>query len=181
MRKLILLAVALFVATAAFSQVNVNKDADFSSYYRGFVDAGWGVGQFNGDRNGTPGFYGYRQWICELSTTHGVQLSPELFVGGGISMLRAFDAKEFFFPVFGAVRYSLADIGCKPYAEGRLGLIAFNSVQKEKYRRYYVAGSLGVELLPYLQLGGRLTLMGLNNDKSAFCASLFLAVSFGGQ
>lgn len=180
MRKLVLLAVALFVATAAFSQVNGNKDADFSSYYRGFVDAGWGVGQFNGD-NKTEAFYGYRQWICELSTTHGVQLTPEIFVGGGISMLRAFDVKESFFPVFGAARYSLTDISVKPYAEARVGIIAFNSAKKEKVNRYYLAGSLGVELLPYLQLGGRLSLFGLPNDKSAFCASLFLALSFGAK
>ena len=167
------------IATAALAQSN-----GYSPKYRGFVDAGWGAGQYNGPT------YLYRQWACEISTTHGVQLSPMVFAGGGVSMFRCLEDKETFLPVYGALRLTSPTVNVHPYAEGRVGIIAHNSEWsgKAKATRFYLAGSLGLDVLsrsttpdlPFeaLQLGGRLALFGLHNDKGAFNATLFLAIAF---
>ena len=173
------------MATAAFAQSDMKSDREFSPAYLGFVEAGFGAGKFNGTG------YEYRQWVSEIATTHGVQLSPDWFVGAGASWFRAYDVKESFIPVYGAVRYTLSQVYVKPFAEARVGMIAHNSVRKENVNKLYLSGSLGVDLLsrhtsptvPFgaVQIGGRLTLFGLNNDKTAFCASLYLALAFGGR
>ena len=186
-RRIVIIAAMSLMTTAAFAQSNKGADGGFSPCYLGFVEAGFGAGQFNG----AAADYGYRQWVSEIATTHGVQLARDWFVGAGASWFRAYDVKENFIPVYGAVRYTLSQVYVKPFAEARVGMIAHNSVRKENVNKLYLSGSLGVDLLsrhtsptvPFgaVQIGGRLTLFGLNNDKTAFCASLYLALAFGGR
>ena len=55
-RRIVIIAAMSLMTTAAFAQSNKGADGGFSPCYLGFVEAGFGAGQFNG-----PG-YEYRQW-----------------------------------------------------------------------------------------------------------------------
>ncbi len=173
-KKLIFITALLLAATVSFAQTTPR--------YRGFVEGGFGPGQFNGST------YLYRQWVSDISTTHGCQITPQIFIGAGASWIRAFEDAESFFPVYAAARYTLTNVNVRPYIEGRLGVIAANSVWKEKVQKPYVSGSLGLDLLNHsnvpnlpfeaLQVGGRLNIFGLHNGKGAFNGAIYLALAF---
>ena len=168
MKKWIVVILLLFAAAGVRAQEG----------YRGFVGADFGVGQLNGSGHE---YYMYRQWIAEVSTTHGYAFDDNWFTGGGVGMFWCNQMNEAFFPVYAAVRYCRPDIFLAPYLEARAGMIAFNSVKKDNGRaqRVYLAGSLGVEVIPDLMVNARLTYSQTPFGNMILLATVGVAYSFG--
>ena len=177
LKKIAFLAALLlpFIAFAQIPVVQITEPEPFRPGYRGYVEAGWGAGQLGGPT------YLYRQWVSDCATTHGYQITPYWFVGGGISWYRCYDDFENFFPVYAAARLTLDNLPVRPFAEGRVGLIAFNSEWTKNVQKPYLSGSLGIDLGPSrrAQLGGRLTLFGTHDNSYSFNATLYVAYVFG--
>lgn len=78
--------------------------------YRGFVDLGGGVGV--GD---------YGDGIFSVSTSHGYQFNPYLFVGAGLGVDYHFDWETMFLPVFADIRGYFIDSRISPFLGVKIG------------------------------------------------------------
>jgi len=100
-----------------------------SKCYRGFVDAGYTVGI--GD---------YEFGRVELSTSHGYQFNPYVFLGAGVGlhfmqkyetngMEIALDTRDskVDVPVFGNVRFNFAKSKIAPFVDGKVGYYVTNN------------------------------------------------------
>ena len=78
--------------------------------YKGFIDFGYtiGAGDWGEDR-------------IELSTSHGYQFSPYLFVGAGVAANYYFDSEAFALPLFAHVRANILDNNISPYVDFKIG------------------------------------------------------------
>lgn len=83
-------------------------NSEFSKKYRGFVSSDFFVSNFIGVR---------------LSTTHGVQLNPKMFLGAGVGICVGEDWKESHrsFPVYGNYRVDFLDKKISPFVDMRAG------------------------------------------------------------
>lgn len=83
--------------------------------YRGFVDYGflYGTGDFDGST------------MNEISTTHGYQILPQLFVGGGVGVhLYKFDESDgikYNLPVYGDIRWDILQTKFTPFIDVKGG------------------------------------------------------------
>ncbi len=79
----------------------VGTKAQIATGYRGFVDAGYGISVSK------VSIGGYEADISDqlfLSTSHGYQIIPQLFVGGGAGVTYYHEGSTVAFPVFAHVR-----------------------------------------------------------------------------
>lgn len=105
--------------------------------YRGFVELGYafGVGEDgNNDR-------------LEITTTHGYQFNPYIFVGGGAGIHYYNDAEEALMPVFGEFRANLLDGPITPYVGFKLGYSAVLNDSDYWEGGAFFSPSIGVRFL----------------------------------
>lgn len=145
----------LSLSSSSFAQdVNsVGFSSSFSSSrhylvrgYRGFVDGGLYAGGCVSDGQSSSftriGF----------STTHGAQVNPRIFVGGGLGvqfqtgddLVKAFDA---LMPIYAAFRFDFLDRKISPFASARAG--GFVSLSSESYESLggsYINVNFGIRL-----------------------------------
>ena len=97
--------------------------------YKGFVDFGYtlGVGDFGEDR-------------IEFSTSHGCQINPYLYVGGGVGANYYIDAELYGVPIFANVRANILDNQISPYIDFKIGY-SIGDVEG-----LYLAPSLGCKI-----------------------------------
>ncbi len=87
--------------------------------YRGFVDVSGiiGVGDYSDSRIG-------------ISTSHGYQFNPYLFLGGGIATNYHFGPEKFFLPIYVHLRSEFLNHSYSPFADLRIGYSFFiNPIQ----------------------------------------------------
>ncbi len=97
MKKTILMAFFCIIAVCANAQIETG--------YRGFVDAGYGISISK--VTFTYGSYSDEADISNqafLTTSHGYQLMPYLFVGAGAGVTYYHEGSTVAFPVFGHIR-----------------------------------------------------------------------------
>lgn len=107
MKKQLLSIIALALAALSGNAIEPG--------YRGFVDYGflYGTGDFDGST------------MNEISTTHGYQILPQLFVGGGVGVhLYKFgdsDGIHYNLPVFADIRWDILQSKFTPFIDMRGG------------------------------------------------------------
>jgi hypothetical protein len=104
MKTLIMTAALLLSTTLLSAQSGLSKG------YRGFFDVALG-----GDEGGTT---------FDLTTIHGGQINPHLFLGAGITV--HFGCDELSLPIFANLRYDILDKRNTPYADLKLGGVTFD-------------------------------------------------------
>lgn len=103
-----------------------NSNSSFSVRYRGLVDVGYtlGVGLGQGiDR-------------IDVFTSHGVQIIPQLYIGGGVGFGYYYDASEIAVPIFANIRTDILQSNITPFVDLKIG--------------YSVTGITGFYLSPTL-------------------------------
>ncbi|MDH6355987.1 hypothetical protein M2132_002338 [Dysgonomonas sp. PH5-45] len=123
MKRIFFLLITLFVITQSYSQ-NRNKG------YRGFADLGAHFNIGDTDAKGTS---------YNVSTSHGYQFNPHIFLGGGAGFDYYSDAEEVFIPLFANIRLNLLDSKVSPYFDLKAG--------------YSVGQSCGIYANPSLGVG----------------------------
>jgi hypothetical protein len=86
--------------------------------YKGFVDLGYTIG---------VGVWGLER--LELSTSHGFQFNPHLYVGAGIAANYYFNAEAIGLPIFAHVRGNILNNSISPYVDFRIGYSPLKEVQ----------------------------------------------------
>lgn len=119
--KFLALAVALAVSATASAQFsNTGKKSsgshtsDGDSGYRAFVEAGYtvGTGEAAADR-------------IAVSTSHGYQINPYVFVGGGAGVNYYHSAEQWSIPIFANARGTLQlDGSVSPFLDIKIGYSA---------------------------------------------------------
>lgn len=84
--------------------------------YRGFADVDYALYRHN-----APGFGQQHANHLGVSTTHGYQIRPQLFVGAGLAIDHNIYNDSWYVPVFASVRTDLQFGRFSPYADMRLG------------------------------------------------------------
>ena len=109
--------------------LNFNNSGNESGY-KGFIDLGYtiGVGDWGIDR-------------LELSTSHGYQFNPYLYVGAGIAANYYFDAEVIGMPIFAHVRGNILNNSISPYIDFRIGYSPLKDVQG-----LYLTPSIGCKI-----------------------------------
>ena len=123
MKKILVLLTVLFTSQLMVAQNNQG------SCYRGFVDGGYTIG---------IGDYDFGRF--EINTSHGYQINPFFFVGGGIGlhfmpnyetagMNIALDKREskVDIPVFANIRANFSKGKISPFVDGKAGTYVTNS------------------------------------------------------
>ena len=113
--------------------LRLNNNSGNSVGYKGFIDLGYtiGVGFWSIDR-------------LELSTSHGYQFNPYLYVGGGVAANYYFDAESFGLPFFAHVRGNILNNKISPYVDFRIGYSPLEDV-----RGFYMAPSIGCKIYSF--------------------------------
>lgn len=93
--------------------------------YRGFVEWSNDVTSFKIDEHTSQSFY-----YTGVSTSHGFQFNPHLFVGGGITLERYVDYDTWFTPIFAQVRTDQKWGKFTPFGDLRVG---YNSADGAGY------------------------------------------------
>ena len=129
----------LFVALIALLTSTTSRAVEPG--YRGFVDYGflYGTGDFS------------ESTLNEISTTHGYQIFPQLFVGAGVSVhLYKFDGSgiRYNLPVFGDIRWDILQTKFSPFVDFKGGY----SVAGE-FTGGYVSPSVGCRMALGEKLG----------------------------
>jgi hypothetical protein len=115
--KMLLTAALLAVGMSASAQFTnaSSRSNGFSGGpvpgYKGFFEAGYTVGL---------GDYGIDR-IAIASTTHGYQINPNIFVGGGIAVNYFSDSEAWNLPIFGNFRYTFLDNKISPFIDAKVG------------------------------------------------------------
>lgn len=101
--------------------------------YKGFIDLGYtiGTGDWGVDR-------------IELSTSHGYQFNPYLYVGAGVAANYYLDAEVVGLPIFAHVRGNILDNSISPYIDFRIGYSPLEDVQG-----LYMAPSVGCKIYSF--------------------------------
>ncbi len=118
-------------------ETSLKKDDDFSlgagnkRGYKAFIDAGYtfGIGDFNEDR-------------VEIITSHGVQINPYVYIGGGVGANYWIDS-EFSVPVFFNSRINFINKQISPYLDIKVGYSFFD------VEGLYIAQSIGCKIWHY--------------------------------
>lgn len=116
--------------TTTTTTINVDK-APFKGY-KGMVDFVYGAGV--GDLEGIGRF--------GLSTVHGYQINPYIFVGGGLQFNYYYDAEEFAMPIFADARatWPFSKIAAL-YFDYRIGYTAGDAISG-----FYMSPSVGIRV-----------------------------------
>lgn len=113
----------------------LKKDDDFSlgagnkRGYKAFIDAGYtfGIGDFKEDR-------------LEITTSHGVQINPYVYIGGGVGANYWIDSELFSVPVFFNSRINFINKQISPYLDIKAGYSFFD------VEGLYIAPSFGCKI-----------------------------------
>lgn len=98
-------------------QFKFNNDHNGNkSGYKGFVDFGYTFGVGHVSDAGR----------LSLTTSHGVQINPYLFVGGGTTVNYYTSASYFSLPLFANVRGSFMDNSISPFVDLKIGYTIFD-------------------------------------------------------
>lgn len=92
------------------SYFSISSSNPIQSGYRGFADIGYTIGTGNCGED-----------HLELSTSHGYQINPYIFVGGGAGVNYFFDAEAVGIPVFAHVRSEFLKSAISPFFEFKIG------------------------------------------------------------
>lgn len=116
---------SLYGQNSTFNNNTGNKPG-----YKGFVDLGYifGVGDYGIDR-------------LEISTSHGYQFNPYLFVGAGVAANYYFDAECFGLPIFAHVRGNILNNSISPYVDFKIGYSPLEDV-----KGFYMSPSVGCKI-----------------------------------
>jgi len=100
--------------------------------YRGYIDLGYtlGTGIFALDR-------------IELTTSHGYQLIPYLFVGAGAGLSYYSDLELFALPIFANVRAYILDNSISPYVDLKIGYSVLD------LKGFYMNPSIGCKVYAF--------------------------------
>ncbi len=100
--------------------------------YRGYIDLGYtlGTGIFALDR-------------IELTTSHGYQLIPYLFVGAGAGLSYYSDLESFALPIFANVRAYILDNSISPYVDLKIGYSVLD------LKGFYMNPSIGCKVYAF--------------------------------
>lgn len=129
MKKVILaLALILGLSVGVFAQ-----DYSVKQGYKGFFE----VGYTQGLRGYTFQIFEYNSNKIELSTTHGIQLNPYIFVGAGVGFECHISSLFCAVPLFADVRVSPLKGNLTPYIELKGGM-SLGSIQGA-----YISPSIG--------------------------------------
>ncbi len=131
--KMLLTAALLAVGMSASAQFTnaSSRSNGFSGGpvpgYKGFFEAGYtvGIGDYGADR------------IAIASTTHGYQINPHIFVGGGVAVNYFSDDELWNLPIFANVRYTILDNKISPFVDGKVGYAALDA------NGFYLNSSVG--------------------------------------
>lgn len=85
--------------------------------YRGFLDFGYSFGTSD-----------YKSDRLELSTSHGYQFNPYLFIGGGVGIHYHTDADLFFMPIFVHARANFLKNDITPFFDFKIGYSVFDGM-----------------------------------------------------
>lgn len=139
MKKSLIIA-ALTVALTGMSAKAIETG------YRGFFDYGYLIG--TGDFSSSS--------LNEISTTHGYQILPQLFVGGGIGVhLYKFNAEgdgiHYNLPIFADVRYDVLETKFTPFVDFKGGYSVAGDFQGAYFSpsigcRMAITDNLGINL-----------------------------------
>lgn len=115
------------------NSLRLNNNSGNQTGYKGFVDLGYtiGVGDWGIDR-------------LELSTSHGWQFNPYLYVGAGVAANYYFDAEVVGLPFFAHVRGNILNNSISPYVDFRIGYSPLEDVQG-----FYMAPSIGCKIYSF--------------------------------
>ena len=98
--------------------------------YKGSVDLGYTIG---------VGVWGLER--LELSTSHGIQFNPYLYMGAGIAANYYFNADVLGLPIFAHIRGNILNNSISPYVDFRIGYSPLKDVQG-----LYMAPSIGCKI-----------------------------------
>ncbi|MBR1462225.1 MAG: hypothetical protein IJ604_02435 [Prevotella sp.] len=98
-----------------YNQNSRTGDGGLQTGYRGFFDMGYnfGVGE-------------YKEGRVEMSTTHGSQVLPMLYVGAGVGVSYWFDSETFAIPIFGDFRINAPTGAVSPFLDVKMGYSPFD-------------------------------------------------------
>lgn len=115
------------------NSMRLNNNSGNETGYKGFIDLGYtiGVGDWGIDR-------------LELSTSHGCQFNPYLYIGAGIAANYYFDAEVVGLPIFAHVRGNILNNSISPYVDFRIGYSPLEDVQG-----FYMAPSVGCKIYSF--------------------------------
>ncbi|MDR0976593.1 MAG: hypothetical protein LBL78_02405 [Prevotellaceae bacterium] len=126
--------------------------SDFTAGYRGMVDFGYTIG---------TGDYGTGR--LELTTSHGYQFNPYLFIGGGVGLQYFNEAEVASFPIFADIRGNFLSEGTFiPFAVLKAGYTAGGDIHG-----LYLAPAIGVKWVMYGTTALNLTLGYTYQDATA--------------
>lgn len=95
---------------------------------------------YRGYVNITPMDFTFRGLICNITTTHGRQFNPYLFVGGGAGILLKYHDDSFIFPVYAAIKGNVGKRVAQFTYGARLGFA---------FGKEYIGGYYSDEGYPY--------------------------------
>lgn len=111
MKKILTLAITACLCASAMAQ---SEFRDRHMAYKGFADIGLGSTFTDGESATT----------FTLTTSHGVQLNPNAFIGAGIGVNLATssitDGSTVICPIFAQARYNLLNTRISPYLDSRV-------------------------------------------------------------
>ena len=114
MKKILVL---LFIITS----VTLGNARPPQKGYRGFVDWDNAFGKMTYFDNTDGKLMRNTQWFIGVSTSHGYQFNPHVFLGGGLMLEGATPSGDLNFPVFADFRYDAAFGKFTPFGDVRLG------------------------------------------------------------
>lgn len=115
------------------NSLRLNNNSGNKTGYMGFIDFGYtfGIGDWGVDR-------------LELSTSHGYQFTPYLYVGAGVAANYYTDAETFGLPIFAHIRGNILDNRISPYIDFRIGYSPLEEAQG-----FYMAPSVGCKIYSF--------------------------------
>lgn len=97
--------------------------------YKGFVDASYGFG-----------FGDWSEDLITISTTHGLQMNPQFFVGAGVAFEYGLDSKKNAVPFFLDGRFNFQKKPNSPFVDFKIGYSFFQS------SGYYINPMIGYRI-----------------------------------
>ena len=131
MKKILFLAFMACICTSAFAQ---SEFRDRHMAYKGFADVGLGSSFIEGESSTS----------FNLTTSHGIQINPQTFMGAGIgvnlSSSSAYDEATVIAPIFGQARFNFLNKQISPYLDFKGGGTVGD------FKGGYVEPSIGVSM-----------------------------------
>lgn len=100
----------IFLAAIVMALATFTTNAQLNTGYKGFVDLGYGIG---------TGDYGLNDLI--VTTTHGYQIHPSLFIGAGLGVNYYHKASSVGVPIFADVRGNIGGDQWSFFVDAKIG------------------------------------------------------------